>query len=363
MKVIHNVSLKPYNTFGIDVRASKFIKIQTIEDLKKILRKTYAEELFILGGGSNMLLTGDIHKTVLQIDLKGKEVLEVKDDYAIIKAHAGENWHEFVTLCMEEKWYGFENLALIPGSVGACPIQNIGAYGREVNALIDKVECVLLETGEQVLLNKEDCQFGYRDSVFKHALANKVLITHVNFKLPKDYELETSYGELAALSEPTPEKVYSKVIEIRKSKLPDPNVLGNAGSFFKNPVVPTSVFHSIQKDYDVVPHFVITNKVTPPTETSDLGVTLKQQDNTKQNEELIKIPAAWLIDQAGFKGKTLNKVRCHPTQPLVLTNLGGATGEDLITMAKNIIASVHDKFGVTLEPEVRLLGSKGLISL
>jgi len=250
-------------------------------------------------------------------------------------------------LCMKEKWYGFENLALIPGSVGACPIQNIGAYGREVNTLIDKVECVFLETGEQVLVGNEDCQFGYRDSVFKHALANKVLITHVNFKLPKHYELETSYGELAALTEPTPEKVYSKVIEIRKSKLPDPTELGNAGSFFKNPVVSKAVFQSIAQEYDSVPHFVVSG-------SADFPATEKEQ---------IKIPAAWLIDQAGFKGKTLNKVRCHPTQPLVLTNLGGATGNDVITMAKDIIASVQGKFGIQLEPEVRLLGSKGLISL
>lgn len=358
-------SLQSYSTFGLSVSCNSiesFVDVPSFLSLYNSIKQSADNAVYILGGGSNSIFTKDFDGTVLVNEIKGISHFDTESHH-YLRVGAGENWHEFVTLCMEEKWYGFENLALIPGSVGACPIQNIGAYGREVNALIDKVECVLLETGEQVLLNKEDCQFGYRDSVFKHALANKVLITHVNFKLPKDYELETSYGELAALSEPTPEKVYSKVIEIRKSKLPDPNVLGNAGSFFKNPVVPTSVFHGIQKDYDVVPHFVITNKVTPPTETSDLGVTLKQQDNTKQNEELIKIPAAWLIDQAGFKGKTLNKVRCHPTQPLVLTNLGGATGEDLITMAKNIIASVHDKFGVTLEPEVRLLGSKGLISL
>ncbi len=358
-------SLQSYSTFGLSASCNSiesFVDVPSFLSLYNSIKQSAANAVYILGGGSNSIFTQDFDGTVLVNEIKGISHFDTESHH-YLRVGAGENWHEFVTLCMEEKWYGFENLALIPGSVGACPIQNIGAYGREVNALIDKVECVLLETGEQVLLNKEDCQFGYRDRVFKHALANKVLITHVNFKLPKDYELETSYGELAALSEPTPEKVYSKVIEIRKSKLPDPNVLGNAGSFFKNPVVPTSVFHSIQKDYDVVPHFVITNKVTPPTETSDLGVTLKQQDNTKQNEELIKIPAAWLIDQAGFKGKTLNKVRCHPTQPLVLTNLGGATGEDLITMAKNIIASVHDKFGVTLEPEVRLLGSKGLISL
>ncbi|TKB00692.1 UDP-N-acetylmuramate dehydrogenase [Alteromonas portus] len=341
-------SLQPYSTFGL---AASCDSIQSFTDVASFLSifntsKNNNNAIYILGGGSNSIFTDDFDGTVLVNEIKGISHFDTESHH-YLRVGAGENWHEFVTLCMKEKWYGFENLALIPGSVGACPIQNIGAYGREVNALIDKVECVFLETGEQVLLSNEDCQFGYRDSVFKHALANKVLITHVNFKLPKHYELETSYGELAALTEPTPEKVYSKVIEIRKSKLPDPSELGNAGSFFKNPVVSKAVFQAIAQDYDSVPHFVVSG-------SADFPAT--------ENEQ-IKIPAAWLIDQAGFKGKTLNKVRCHPTQPLVLTNLGGATGSDVITMAKDIIASVQGKFGIQLEPEVRLLGSKGLISL
>ena len=337
-------SLQAYSTFGLPASCDS---IQSFTDVASFLStfNTYKNKtnnaIYILGGGSNSIFTDDFDGTILVNEIKGISHFDTESHH-YLRVGAGESWHEFVTLCMEEKWYGFENLALIPGSVGACPIQNIGAYGVEVNRLIDKVECVFLETGEQMLLSNEDCQFGYRDSVFKNALANKVLITHVNFKLPKQYELETSYGELSALTEPTPEKVYSKVIEIRKSKLPDPAELGNAGSFFKNPVVSKAVYEAIAQEYASVPHFVVSENA---------------------GNEQIKIPAAWLIDQAGFKGKTLNKVRCHPTQPLVLTNLGGATGSDVITMAKDIIASVQGKFGIQLEPEVRLLGSKGLISL
>ncbi|WP_287133444.1 UDP-N-acetylmuramate dehydrogenase, partial [Alteromonas sp.] len=207
-------SLQPYSTFGL---AASCDSIQSFSDVTSFLSifntsKNKNKAIYILGGGSNSIFTDDFDGTVLVNEIKGISHFDTESHH-YLRVGAGENWHDFVTLCMKEKWYGFENLALIPGSVGACPIQNIGAYGREVNTLIDKVECVFLETGEQVLLGNEDCQFGYRDSVFKHALANKVLITHVNFKLPKHYELETSYGELAALTEPTPEKVYSKVIE------------------------------------------------------------------------------------------------------------------------------------------------------
>lgn len=344
-------SLQAYSTFGLSASCDSIQSFTDVASFQSIFN-TYKNEtnkaIYILGGGSNSIFTDDFDGTILVNEIKGISHFDTESHH-YLRVGAGENWHDFVTLCMKEKWYGFENLALIPGSVGACPIQNIGAYGVEVNSLIDKVECVFLETGEQVLLSNADCQFGYRDSVFKQALANKVLITHVNFKLPKQYELKTSYGELAALNEPTPEKVYSKVIEIRKSKLPDPSELGNAGSFFKNPVVSKAVYEAIAQEYDSVPHFVVSENAG--------------SSNTGNEQEQIKIPAAWLIDQAGFKGKTLNKVRCHPTQPLVLTNLGGATGNDVITMAKNIIASVQDKFGIQLEPEVRLLGNKGLISL
>lgn len=334
-------SLQNYSTFGLD---SSCASLQTFTDIPSFLSLYRKDKpTYILGGGSNSIFTEDFEGTVLVNKIKGISHYDT-DSHHFLRVGAGENWHNFVTLCMQEKWYGFENLALIPGSVGACPIQNIGAYGREVNTLIDTVEVVLLDTGEQLLINNHECEFGYRDSIFKHELANKVLITHVNFKLPKVYQLDTSYGELAQLNAPTADDVYQTVISIRKSKLPDPADLGNAGSFFKNPVVSKDVFEDIAMQFDVVPHFIV-------------------NADASESPEKIKIPAAWLIDKAGFKGKTLNNVRCHPTQPLVLTNLGGATGEDVMTMANDIIASVRDKFGIQLEPEVRLIGSKGLISL
>ena len=334
-------SLQNYSTFGLD---SSCASLQTFTDIPSFLSLYRKDKpTYILGGGSNSIFTEDFEGTVLVNKIKGISHYDT-DSHHFLRVGAGENWHNFVTLCMQEKWYGFENLALIPGSVGACPIQNIGAYGREVNTLIDTVEVVLLDTGEQLLINNHECEFGYRDSIFKHELANKVLITHVNFKLPKVYQLDTSYGELAQLNAPTADDVYQTVISIRKSKFPDPADLGNAGSFFKNPVVSKDVFEDIAKQFDVVPHFIV-------------------NADASESPEKIKIPAAWLIDKAGFKGKTLNNVRCHPTQPLVLTNLGGATGEDVMTMANDIIASVRDKFGIQLEPEVRLIGSKGLISL
>ena len=335
-------SLKRYSTFGLDADCAS---IHAFSDIPSFLSlyNSY-ETVYLLGGGSNSIFTEDYQGAVLVNEIKGISHFD-DEKFHYLRVGAGENWHDFVTLCLENQWYGLENLALIPGSVGASPIQNIGAYGIEVNAFIDTVEIVVLETGEKTKLKNNDCAFGYRDSIFKNALANKVLITHVNFKLPKAHTLVTSYGELAALETPTPESIYHKVIEIRQQKLPAPSLLGNAGSFFKNPVVPKWVLTNISKQYHTVPHFIVPSS------------------DVQSNDEFVKIPAAWLIDQAGFKGATLNQVRCHPTQPLVLTNLGDAKGKDVIAMASDIIATVHNKFAIKLEPEVRLMGSKGLISL
>lgn len=333
-------SLKSYSTFGLEASC---LSIYEFTDIPSFLSLYSSKQpVYLLGGGSNSIFTEDFDGKVLVNKIKGISHYDTPTDHHICVG-AGENWHEFVTLCMRNGWYGLENLALIPGSVGASPIQNIGAYGREVNSFIDSVEFLMLSSGECVRISNKDCNFGYRDSIFKHALANKVLITHVNFKLPKQYRLETSYGELAELSDATAVKIYEKVIEIRQKKLPDPEKLGNAGSFFKNPIITRKVFDAIKANYVKVPHFIVCDY--------------------SQNENGVKVPAAWLIEQAGFKGATLNQVRCHPTQPLVLTNLGGAAGEDVIAMAKDIINTVRHKFGIELEPEVRLLGNKGLISL
>ncbi|MFC6861736.1 UDP-N-acetylmuramate dehydrogenase [Zunongwangia atlantica] len=335
MKVIHNVSLKPYNTFGIDVRASKFIKIQSIEDLKKILRKTYAEELFILGGGSNMLLTGDIHKTVLQIDLKGKEVVEEKNDYVIIKAHAGENWHEFVLWTLEQNFGGLENLSLIPGNVGTSPIQNIGAYGVELKDNFVSCEAINIQTLESRTFTLEDCDFGYRNSVFKNKLKGQYIITSVNFKLSsKNHQLKMDYGairtELEALESPTIKDISNAVIKIRESKLPNPAEIGNSGSFFKNPVISAEAFNNLQKQFPEIPSYPIS-----ATE--------------------VKVPAGWLIDQSGLKGYRDGDAGVHKKQALVLVNYGNASGSDILMLSIKVREVVKEKFGIDLEPEVNII--------
>ncbi|MBD3587731.1 UDP-N-acetylmuramate dehydrogenase [Salinimonas sp. HHU 13199] len=291
---------------------------------------------YLLGEGSNTVFIEDYDGAVLLNQIKGVEVHDT--DYAIqLRVGAGENWHRLVTTALEQGWHGMENLALIPGSVGAAPIQNIGAYGLEVGTFIESVEMVDRTTGNTLILNNEECRFGYRDSIFKQELLGNVIITHVNFVLPKNYQLNTSYGELSALTHPTPHAIYEKVIDVRSNKLPDPATLGNAGSFFKNPVVSAQQFQELQDGYPDIPHFHVGDDV--------------------------KIPAAWLIDQCGYKGKQVGEVRCHPTQPLVLTNLGGASGNDVVALAREIMTTVTEKFGVSLEPEVRLVGKEGLVAL
>lgn len=328
-------SLQPYSTFGLQTACQSVVSFSSADEFIDAYRKHPIN--YIVGGGSNSIFLEDFDGALLVNNIKGISHFD-DDKYHYISAGAGENWHELVSMCMQNGWYGFENLALIPGSVGAAPIQNIGAYGVEINQFIESVIAIAIESGEQMRLSVDDCQFGYRDSIFKHDLAGKALITQVNFVLPKQYSLATSYGELAALSNPTALDVYNKVIEIRKSKLPDPAQLGNAGSFFKNPVIAKTHFDTLISQYNDMPGYVV-------------------------SPQLMKVPAAWLIDQAGFKGKVLNGVRCHPTQPLVLTNLGNASGDDVRAMASNIITAVNSTFGISLEPEVRLVGSQGLVSL
>lgn len=328
-------SLKPYHTFSLDTQCAYLAKFSCAEELLA-LRNKYANSM-IIGEGSNTVFLTNFDGAVLINAIKGIHCVDTKDAFRV-KVGAGENWHSFVEYCLAQGWYGLENLALIPGTVGACPIQNIGAYGVEVSRYIESVEFVYLDTGTSDVMVNENCEFGYRDSIFKRDLANKVLITQVNFLFPKQNALVYSYGELSTLVNPTPQNIFDRVVHIRKSKLPDPNVLGNAGSFFKNPVITLSAFEVIKHNYENVPHYV--------------------QDNGK-----VKIPAAWLIDSAGIKGEEYKGIRCHPMQPLVLTNVNNAKGEDLVAFAKSIIIRVKDLFGVQLEPEVRLVGSEGLITL
>ena len=328
-------SLKQYHTFSLASNCASIVEFDSVDSFLK----AYNPEIntYILGGGSNSVFLDDFEGVVLVNKIKGISHYDTESHHHI-SVGAGEDWHEFVSLCMQNGWFGLENLALIPGSVGASPIQNIGAYGVEVHSFIDSIEAILLETKEPFLIKGADCQFGYRDSIFKHALYGKALITKVNFTLPKAYDVVASYGELSAIDCPSAKDIFNKVIEVRKAKLPDPKQLGNAGSFFKNPVIALAHFEELKFHYLDIPSYPM-------------------------SENQVKVPAAWLIDQMGFKGKALNDVRCHPTQPLVLTNIGNALGNDLIALAKQIMHAVESKFKITLEPEVRLVGKEGLIQL
>ncbi|MCW8109717.1 UDP-N-acetylmuramate dehydrogenase [Alteromonas ponticola] len=328
-------SLTDSHTFSLPSSCSFLISVTDTNPISlAALRSTH---FYLLGEGSNSIFVDDFEGVVVQNKIKGLESDDL-NDVIMLRVGAGENWHDLITTCLKNHWYGMENLALIPGSVGAAPIQNIGAYGLEVSTFIESVEFIELETGAKHKIKSNECRFGYRDSIFKNDLAGKVLITHVNFVLPKSNYMETSYGELANLNAPTPEKIFNTVIGIRRKKLPDPRQWGNAGSFFKNPIIDKSLLTQIQHEYPDIPFFCI-------------------------SKTLVKVPAAWLIDKLGFKGKVLGGVQCHPHQPLVLVNIGSATGKDVLEFARLIMSRVKEKFNIELEPEVRLIGRNGLIEL
>jgi UDP-N-acetylmuramate dehydrogenase len=329
-----NVSLKNYNTFGIDVTAKRFISVTTVRALQSVLRRE--KNIFLLSGGSNMLLTKDIEKLVVHLDIKG---IQVEEDwkYAYVTAFAGEDWHEFVLWCINMNYGGLENLSLIPGNVGTSPIQNIGAYGVEVQDLITKVEGFDIESECPVTFTNEECQFGYRNSIFKNELKGKVVITAVTFRLTKSkHKINTSYGaietELAAqnITNPTIRDVSNAVIKIRKSKLPDPKEIGNSGSFFKNPVISKEAFEELKQKYPNIPSYPI-------------------------SETEIKVPAGWLIEQAGFKGKRFGDYGVHEKQALVLVNYGNASGKDIYELAKNIQQTILEMFNISLEIEVNVI--------
>lgn len=284
-----------------------------------------------------MLLTKDIDKLVVHIDIKGISIDNEDDNFVYITVNAGENWHDFVLFCIDENYGGIENLSLIPGNVGTCPIQNIGAYGVEVKDTITKVEAIEIETGKRVIFSNEDCQFGYRNSIFKNELKGKVILTSVSFKLTKkNHKLNTSYGaietELASknITKPTLKDISDAVIAIRKSKLPDPNEIGNSGSFFKNPVISKKQFLALQKGNPNVPSYTV-------------------------SETEIKVPAGWLVEQAGFKGKRFGDAGVHEKQALVLVNYGNASGKEIYLLAKKIQETVANKFGISLEIEVNII--------
>lgn len=337
MRVQENVSLKSYNTFGIDVRASRFVVLDQSTDLEKLPDLPgFQDQKLILGGGSNLLFRHDFEGLVIQVGLKGIELVREEQEDVWVAVSAGENWHQLVLTCVEKGWGGIENLSLIPGAVGAAPIQNIGAYGVELKDVFDSLEALNLETGAVERFDHAACQFGYRDSVFKREMKGRYLISKVILKLSKQHRLNTSYGAIMKELEATGPGPYTiqavsqAVIRIRQSKLPDPAVLGNAGSFFKNPEVDNSVFERIRESYPNMPFYPVREGIT-------------------------KIPAGWLIQEAGWKGKRFENYGVYERQALVLVNFGGAKGEDIYQLSGDIKASVAEQFGIELEREVNIV--------
>ncbi|MBC3767913.1 UDP-N-acetylmuramate dehydrogenase [Neptunicella marina] len=330
---MHNLQL--LHTFSLPSQACNLITLESVDSVKLAL--PLSVPFVLLGQGSNTVFTGDFKGTVYQIKLFGIDVIERENDY-ILNVAAGESWHAFVQYCLNKEIYGLENLALIPGTVGAAPVQNIGAYGREVSDFIQRVDFIELKSGELKSLTCAQCKFSYRDSIFKHELYNKVVIVNVQFAIPKVWKAETSYGELKELDNPSAKDIFNKVIEVRSEKLPDPARQGNAGSFFKNPYISLNTLKKIQSQWPDIPHFQV-------------------------DSNHFKVPAAYLIDKLGFKGHKVGNVECHKRQPLVLINIGNATGEELLTIAREIKYKVKSVFGIELENEVRLVGQHGLIDL
>jgi len=333
---LKQVNLKPYTTFGIDSYAELFATFSDIKTLQSLLDQSTGNQLTILGGGSNLLLTKDIKGIVLKNEIQGVEIVEETNETVLLKVGGGVVWHDLVLFSIEHQFYGLENLSLIPGSVGASPMQNIGAYGVEIKDCFEKLEALEIATKEIHTFSHEACEFGYRESVFKRKLKGKFVITHVYFRLQKQATLNTSYGainaELASkgITIPSIKEVSDAVISIRKSKLPDPKELGNAGSFFKNPVVSNTIHENIKISFPEVPSYTISsNKV--------------------------KIPAGWLIETAGWKGKKVGNCGVHTKQALVLVNYGGATGKEIFELSQAIIDDVYTKFSIELEREVNIL--------
>ena len=335
--ILNNYSLKNHNTFGIAAKAKYFASFSSEGELVELLKDDICKTvpLFILGGGSNILLTQDFDGLVLSNNIKGIKIIAEDEKNTSITVGAGEIWHDFVLWSIQKNLSGIENLALIPGLVGASPMQNIGAYGVEVKDVITKVSYIEIESGNQKSFTNSECNFSYRNSIFKDELKGRVVITEVVYKLSKTPLNNTKYGaitdELKRLNkEPSPQSIAQAVINIRSSKLPDPKILGNSGSFFKNPIIETTQFEKLQKDF---PEMV----------------------GYKVSEEKTKIAAGWLIDNAGLKGYRKADAGVHKNQALVLVNYGNASGSEIIDLAKEIQQTIKDKYGINIEPEVNIL--------
>lgn len=338
MIIQENISLQPYNTFGIDVKAKFFCEITTLDDVIDLIKNSlsnYSKHLFI-GSGSNILLCNNFDGLVIKNNIVGIEVVKEEETAVWIKAYSGTVWHDLVIHCVANNWYGIENMSLIPGTVGAAPMQNIGAYGAELKDVFIALEAINLKTATTKIFTKEDCQFGYRESIFKKEEKNNYFIFSVTIQLNKNAALNTSYGDIQKILqekqilEPTIKDVSDAVIFIRQSKLPNPAELGNAGSFFKNPEIALSKAIALKNDFPEMPFYTLPN-------------------------EQAKIPAAWLIEQCGWKGKKIGNTGNHAKQALVVVNYGNANGNEIWQHALNVQKSVQEKFGITLQPEVNII--------
>ena len=332
MKDYNDYSLLNHNTFGMDVKAKRYVEYDSEEELKTLI-PTLESEVLHMGGGSNLLFKGDFAGTVLHSAIRGIEIVEEKGDEVLVRVGAGEVWDDFVAWAVAQGLGGVENLSLIPGEVGASAVQNIGAYGVEAKDVIALVEAVELQNGQKRIFGTLECDYAYRQSIFKKQLKGKYAITYVTYCLQKKPQLKLEYGNIKAVlgekKDLTIADVRQAIIDIRNAKLPDPKVQGNAGSFFMNPVVSREKFLSIQKDYPNMPFYEV--------------------------EGGVKIPAGWMIDQCGWKGKSLGRAGVHDKQALVLVNLGGATSDEIITLCETVCKDVYEKFGIEIHPEVNLI--------
>lgn len=327
-------SLLSYNTFGIDANATRFLEYSSVEELKTLIAQGAVTTPFLhIGGGSNLLFTKDYEGLILHSRIEGIELIEEDSQSVSVRVGAGVVWDDFVEYCVANGWYGTENLSLIPGEVGASAVQNIGAYGVEVKDLITAVETVNIH-GEDRVYNVEECGYAYRDSIFKHPENKSVFVTYVRFRLNKEEHYTLDYGTIRQELENYPELTLATIrkiiIDIRKSKLPDPKVMGNAGSFFMNPIVSKEKLEALQLEYPRIPYYELA-------------------------DDRVKIPAGWMIDQCGWKGKSLGPAAVHDKQALVLVNCGGAKGSDIIALSDAVRASVRQKFGIEIHPEVNFV--------
>lgn len=369
MTIQKNISLLPYNTFKINAVAKFFSIFSKADDLtefsfpKPAPAQGNPEPLLVLGGGSNLLLTRDFDGWVLKNEIRGIEQIAEDEDYVYVKVGAGENWHQFVLYCLERNWAGVENLSLIPGNVGASPMQNIGAYGVEIREVFQELEAWHIEENRVYSFSLNDCEFGYRESIFKRRYRGQFIILNVVFRLTKKPVFNTRYGAIReeldrmGIRDLSIRSISQAIINIRRSKLPDPAVIGNAGSFFKNPEIPADQFVRLREDFPGIVGFPSADRAETPSGSSSISSSSSgnsSSDNSVSGGK-VKLAAGWMIEQCGWKGFRKGDAGCHAAQALVLVNYGQATGKEIYDLSTEILESVREKFGVQLEREVNIV--------